>query len=128
MQTIDQEKVSLVIVPVKEISEAEIAILFDEKIHFVRPDLSQDLIRSTMSLTSYKELIIEPRTYKEKYFEVGDIVILNRDAKNYMRELQIITKRIENDGIRNLVAKIKEPYLTHFLSELKAQRTFKFIK
>lgn len=128
LQSIDQAKVSLAIEPAKEISEAEATILFDEKIHFVRPDLAQDLIRSTMSRVSYKELTIDSRTYKEKYFEVGDVVILNQDAKNYMRELQIITKRVENDGIRNLVAKIKEPYLTHFLSELKAGRTFKFIK
>ncbi|MGL5268567.1 MAG: MupG family TIM beta-alpha barrel fold protein [Spiroplasma sp.] len=127
LQSIDQEKLSLAIEPMKNISNEEKTILFDEKIHFVRPDLAQDIIRSTMPRVSYKELMIEPRFCKSEYFEVGDVVILNHDAKNYMRELQIITKRVKNDGIRNLVAKVKEPYLSYFLTELKATRSFKFI-
>lgn len=127
LKNIDQEKVSLVIDLVAEITNEEKIILLDEKIHFVRTDLAQDVIRSTMSRITYQDLKISVRKPKSEYFDVGDVVILNQDAENYAGELQIITKKIKNDGIRNLVAKIKEPYSSYFLSELKATRPFKFV-
>lgn len=121
---IAQKKVTLAIDVMKDISETEKTILFDEENHFVRPDLAQDLF---ISLAKHNNKIAV-RTTKQEYFEIGDVIICNQDAFTDCGQLQIVTKRIKNDGIRNLVAKIKEPYRSHFLSELKATRSFKFVE
>lgn len=127
LKNIDWEKVSLKIDFASDISEQEKQILFDDKNHFVRPDLAQDVIRSTISKVIKKDLSIDVREIAVDFFDVGDVVILNQEAKSSIGELQIVTKKIKNDGIRNLVARVKEPYLSYFLSELKATRAFKFI-
>jgi len=98
--------------------------LFDDKNHFVRPDLAQDLFISPIRNEVDK---IKVRATNQEYFEVGDVIICNENALIDCGQLQIVTNRIKNDGIRNLVAKVKEPYRSHFLSELKATRSFKFI-
>jgi len=98
--------------------------LFDDKNHFVRPDLAQDLFISPIKNEVDN---IKVRATNQEYFEVGDVIICNENALIDCGQLQIVTNRIKNDGIRNLVAKIKEPYRSHFLSELKATRSFKFI-
>lgn len=127
LNKIDQEKITLEVEIISDISNEEKIILFDENIHFVKLDLSQDVIRSTSSKVAYQDLNIKVRNYKPEYFDVGDIVILNQNSKDNERELQVVIKKIKNDGIRNLVAKVKEPYCSYFLSELKATRKFKFI-
>lgn len=127
LQSIDQEKITLVVSLEEDISNEEKIILLDEKIHFVRSDLSQDVIRSILPRITYKDLNINPKVNQSEYFNVGDVVVLNQNAKNYSGELQIVTKKIRNDSSRNLVAKVNEPYLSYFLSELKAIRSFKFV-
>lgn len=122
---IEQKKVTLAVNVIEDISEAEKTILFDEKNHFVRPDLAQDLFISPIKNKLTK---IKVRVTNQEYFEIGDVIICNQDALDDCGQLQIVTRRIKNDGIRNLVAKIKEPYRSHFLSELKATRSFKFVK
>lgn len=119
-----QKQVTLAIELITDISETERTILFDAKNHFIRPDLAQDLFISPVN----KNFPIKVRTTNQAYFEVGDVVICNENALLDCGQLQIVTKRIKNDGIRNLVAKIKEPYRSHFLSELKATRSFKFVE
>lgn len=126
INNIDRDKLSLQITLDKNISNEEKIILLDENIHVVRSDLAQDVIRSNDPRNKYSDLKIPVRNINKEYLEIGDIVILNNDSQNYVCELQIITKRIKNDGIRNLVGKINEPYLSYFLSELKATRPFKF--
>ncbi|MCL8209835.1 MupG family TIM beta-alpha barrel fold protein [Spiroplasma attinicola] len=121
---IAQKKVTLAVDIIEDISEVERKILFDDKNHFVRPDLAQDLFISPIRNEVDK---IKVRATNQEYFEVGDVIICNENALIDCGQLQIVTKRIKNDGIRNLVAKIKEPYRSHFLSELKATRSFKFI-
>lgn len=122
---IEQKKVTLAVDIVNDISEVEKTILFDNKNHFVRPDLAQDLFISPIKNEIDK---IKVRSTNQEYFEVGDVIICNENAYDDCGQLQIVTKRIKNDGIRNLVAKIKEPYRSYFLSELKATRSFKFVE
>ncbi|WP_233485429.1 phospho-sugar glycosidase domain-containing protein [Spiroplasma sp. ChiS] len=66
------------------------------------------MIRSTLARIKYQDCDLPARPFNGKYFEKGDVVILNNKAQNYKGEVQIITKRIINDGIRNLVGQLDE--------------------
>ncbi|AXK51654.1 MupG family TIM beta-alpha barrel fold protein [Spiroplasma alleghenense] len=65
-------------------------IIFDN-LHFRRGDISEFVIRSTMTRPKYKNELIKPDKLKSK-FMMGDIVVLNDNAKHYKGELQIILK------------------------------------
>lgn len=54
------------------------------------------------------DLVIEPRKYDRKYFEVGSIVMVNDNYKHYSGEVQIVKEPMENDGERNYIGKISE--------------------
>ncbi len=106
-------------------SEVERTILFDFP-HHNRPDVTEYFIRSTFSRIIFKNDIIEPRKFNKEFFEVGDIVILNKEYNRYMGELHIITKRIPYSGKRNYVGRISN--FDHELLEFaKPGREFKII-
>lgn len=127
LSKLDFYKVNMKITLEKDISEIEEKIIFDHP-HFVRPDISSFLVRSTMPRITYKDESIESRNEKKiKTFKPGDIVILNNGYGRYKGELQVILREIENDGKRNLVGKLIgiEQSLMSFL---QPYRQFKFIK
>ncbi|WP_375318258.1 MupG family TIM beta-alpha barrel fold protein [Spiroplasma endosymbiont of Virgichneumon dumeticola] len=125
MNNIDYETLSLNIQLSKNVTNNEKTIIFDDNIHIVRPDLAQDLIRSSMPRITYKDLSI-PNQRTNEWLEIGDVVILNNDAQNYRGELHIITNKIKNDGIRNVVGKLA-PKDLNFIPYLVSNRPFKFI-
>ncbi len=106
LNSINLNKITLNLKPSIEITPAEKTILSDQSVHFVRPDLAEYMIRSTFSQLKYHDHDIPPRHFEGKYFEKGDIVILNNKAQNYRGELQIISKQMVNDGIRNWVGQL----------------------
>ncbi|WHQ37020.1 MupG family TIM beta-alpha barrel fold protein [Spiroplasma sp. SV19] len=108
LNNINLHKITLNLKPSIEITSAEKTILSDQNVHFVRPDLAEYMIRSTFSRLKYRDLDIPPRSFEGKSFAKGDIVILNNKAQNYRGELQIITKQMASDGIRNWVGQLDE--------------------
>nr|WP_308149824.1 phospho-sugar glycosidase domain-containing protein [Spiroplasma sp. AdecLV25b] len=125
MNNIDYETLSLNIQLSKNVTNNEKTIIFDDNIHSVCPDLAQDLIRSSMPRITYKDLSI-PNQRTNEWLEIGDVVILNIVAQNYRGELHIITNKIKNDGIRNVVGKLA-PEDLNFIPYLVSNRPFKFI-
>lgn len=124
---INHDKISLKIKQEQNISSKEKNILFNQEYHIVRSDLSNNVIRSTEIKKYFLKTEIEPNNIVSN-LEVGDVIILNKKANKYQGELQIVTKPFINDGLRNLVAKIENPYLQHFIKELKATRQFLFFE
>ncbi|APE74057.1 DUF871 domain-containing protein [Spiroplasma citri] len=108
LQNINLHLITLNLKTDSGVSPTEKGILLDQTIHFVRPDLAEYMIRSTLVRIKYQDCDLHARPFNGKYFEKGDFVILNNKAQNYKVEVQIITKRIINDGIRNLVGQLDE--------------------
>lgn len=73
------------------------------------------------------ESAIEPRTSDKKYFDRGDILIVNDNYRHYAGEVEIALGKVENDGERNLVARIKEDELM-MLGLIDSGILVKFIK
>ncbi|WDA54252.1 MAG: MupG family TIM beta-alpha barrel fold protein [Spiroplasma endosymbiont of Drosophila atripex] len=122
---IDYKNLSLKIELNSNITDSEQQILFDKNIHKVRSDLARDIIRSVISRVIYQELDI-PANNTNQWLEKGDVVILNNKAQNYRGELHIITNKIKNDGIRNVVGKLSKEDL-NFIPFLVSNRSFRFI-
>ncbi|WP_381414884.1 DUF871 domain-containing protein [Spiroplasma endosymbiont of Anurida maritima] len=91
----------------KNISKLEKEIIFDVK-HFLRGDINEYYLRSTMSRVIYKtrENIIPNNN--EKTFSKGDVLIINSLDKNYQKELVVILKDDFKgfDKRANLIGKI----------------------
>lgn len=119
----------------KNISEIEKKVLFDEKIiyyqkeltHTIRSDYSDWIIRSSASRIKFAKQRIKPRKIKRKYFEVGEILVLNKLYDRYNGEVQIVLKKIDYDPRKNLVAKISKSDL-NLLKYLKPGMKINFIK
>lgn len=108
LQNINLHLITLSLKTDRGVSPTEKGILLDQTIHFVRPDLAEYMIRSTFARIKYQDCDLPARPFNDKYFEKGDVVILNNKAQNYKGEVQIITKRMINDGIRNFVGQLDE--------------------
>ncbi|QIW62484.1 DUF871 domain-containing protein [Mycoplasmopsis gallinacea] len=87
--------------------EIENIILLENE-HFRRGDTNDYSIRSTQSRVKYKEAEIKQNT-EQKVLKKGDVVICNKNYKQYKGELQIILKDQENVLLgKNVVARIDE--------------------
>ncbi len=91
-----------------ELSEAEETILHYNS-HFVRGDISDYMRRSTMTRVIYKDCSVVPQNARS--LRRGDVIIVNDNYSRYKGELQIILKDMENEGNKNVVARIKEEEL-----------------
>lgn len=109
------------------ISDLEKEILFDFAPHRDRYDHSTFMVRSSYPRVQYKGQTIKYRPCNQKYFEPGDVLIVNENLAHYQGELEIVTSPILNDGERNLVAKIKDEELI-LLEYLQPGHPFKLIK
>ncbi len=83
------------------ISEIEKDILFNFFPHSDVGDSSEWIWRSRMPRFIYKKQTVPVRPYDKERFEVGDVVIVNNNYKNYAGEVQIVLQPIMNDGTRN---------------------------
>lgn len=111
------------------ISEVEKDIMFEFYPHASLGDSSEFIWRSRMPRFKYsnEKYTITPNSINKEYFECGDIVIVNDNYKHYAGELQIVLKRIKNDGLRNLVGYVDEQEQS-LLELLDSGKTVEFIK
>lgn len=85
------------------VSDVEKEIIFEYP-HYVRGDMSEYMVRSTMPRIDYADAEIKPHDTDD--LVPGDVVILNEQYGRYKGELHIITKEMKNDGNKNVVGKI----------------------
>lgn len=93
-----------------ETSDLEKEILFEFGPHIDVGDSSEWIWRTRMPRFKYntKEYALPCRRKEQKYFEVGDVVIVNDNYAHYRGEIQIVKIPIVNDGTRNLIGHINE--------------------
>ena len=75
--------------------------------------------RSTMTRIIFKDSIIKPQNTRD--LNRGDIIIVNENYDRYKGELQIVLKEMENEGNKNVVARVKsnEMFLLDYLDSWK---------
>lgn len=97
------------------ISDIEKKIVLEEP-HFNRGDISEYLIRSTLSRIKYKDNVFKVFN-PVKQIKKGDILIPSSEYKRYAGELQIALKDMENSGKINVVAKVvpEEVFLLEYI-------------
>lgn len=106
----------------KGISPLEQKIVLEEP-HFYRGDVSDYVIRSTLSRVKYEEKPIAP--HHTVPIRRGDILIDNKRYGQYKGELQIALKPMENRGKTNVVGRIPEEE-QFLLDYLKPWSRFRF--
>lgn len=87
------------------VTDIEREILFDHE-HFVRGDMSEYMVRSTIPRLTYAKATIPAHDTQD--LEPGDVVILNDHYGRYKGELHIVTKAMRNDGNKNIVGRIAD--------------------
>lgn len=107
-------------------SDTEKDILYNFAPHISIERNNEFIWRSRMSRIK-DDRVIEPRTSDKKYFDRGDVLIVNDNYKHYAGEVEIALGKVENDGERNLVARIKEDELM-MLGLIDSGILVKFIK
>lgn len=110
----------------EKVSDVEKDILYNFAPHISIERNNEFIWRSRMSRIK-DERVIEPRTSDKKYFNRGDVLIVNDNYKHYAGEVEIALGKVENDGERNLVARIKEDELM-MLDLIDSGILVKFIK
>ncbi len=110
---------------IEGVTEEEKRILYFNN-HFIRGDLSQNILRSTITRVEFKDTDIKPRKFKGDVIPIGSIVIPNNSYNRYKGELQIVRQEIKNDGLRNVVGSLQEKYL-FLLNEIHPWNYFKLI-
>lgn len=110
----------------EKVSDVEKDILYNFAPHISIERNNEFIWRSRMSRIK-DERVIEPRTSDKKYFDRGDVLIVNDNYKHYAGEVEIALGKVENDGERNLVARIKEDELM-MLDLIDSGILVKFIK
>lgn len=104
LSSLDKDILSLNVELEDGISEIEKKIVLDEP-HFNRGDISEYLIRSTLSRVKYKDNFFKLFNPKQD-IKRGDILIPSSSYKRYAGELQIALKDMENSGRINVVGRI----------------------
>lgn len=110
----------------KGISAIEKEILLNYHKHFQRGDANDYLIRSTMTRVIYKNSDFPKRNYNGKQNK-GDVFIGNNTFGNYKGESQLVTKQLEHDDRKNLVAKVVKEEM-FLLDEITPWKRFKFVE
>lgn len=110
----------------EKVSDVEKDILYNFAPHISIERNNEFIWRSRMSRIK-DERSIEPRTSDKKYFDRGDVLIVNDNYRHYAGEVEIALGKVENDGERNLVARIKEDELM-MLDLIDSGILVKFIK
>lgn len=110
----------------EEVSDVEKDILYNFAPHISIERNNEFIWRSRMSRIK-DDRVIEPRTSDKKYFDRGDVLIVNDNYRHYAGEVEIALGKVENDGERNLVARINEDELM-MLDLIDSGILVKFIK
>lgn len=110
----------------EKVSDVEKDILYNFAPHISIERNNEFIWRSRMSRIK-DERAIEPRTSDKKYFDRGDVLIVNDKYRHYAGEVEIALGKVENDGERNLVARVNEDELM-MLDLIDSGILVKFIK
>ena len=87
------------------VTDIEREIIFNHE-HYVRGDMSEYMVRSTIPRLTYANESIVPHDTHD--LEPGDLVIVNDNYGRYKGELHIVTKATPNDGNKNVVGRIAD--------------------
>lgn len=109
LSKIDPNKLTIKINEDTALSDVEKAIVYDYP-HFVRPDMSEYMARSTFCRITYKDADICENNTKE-ILHPGDVVVLNNNMNRYKGELHIILKEMPNDHGKNVIGHIDKKEL-----------------
>lgn len=110
----------------EKVSDVEKDILYNFAPHISIERNNEFIWRSRMSRIK-DDRYIEPRTSDKKYFDRGDVLIVNDKYRHYAGEVEIALGKVENDGERNLVARVNEDELM-MLDLIDSGILVKFIK
>ena len=108
----------------KDVPDLERKIILDE-IHFNRGDVSEYMIRSTVSRVKYAGHHFE--SFNTRDIKKGDVLIESSLYDRYAGELQIALKPMKNSGKTNVVGRIAEEDL-FILDNIKPWGKFNFIE
>lgn len=117
---IDHEIISL---PIQDLYEEVPSIFYDE--HINRPDVAEDVVRSSQSRIVLKDETIEPLN-NDVERPTGTITIDNVDYGRYAGEIQITKKDLPADERINVLGKITDEAIP-LLQFIKGRTKFKFI-
>ncbi|TDT46040.1 DUF871 domain-containing protein [Fonticella tunisiensis] len=109
---------------VDDIPEVERKIVLDE-IHFNRGDVSEYVVRSTMTRVKYKGHDFPP--FNTPDIKRGDILIDSSLYTRYAGELQIALKDMKNSGKTNVVGRIVDEEI-FLLDYIEPWSKFKFVE
>lgn len=93
--------------------------------HFVRGDVSEYMLRSTMPRVTHAAASIAPNNTRDLHY--GDVVVLNDAYGRYKGELHIVLKDMPNEGNKNVVGHIP-PNEHIIIPYLYPWRSFSFIE
>ncbi len=93
-------------IPEKELTETEEAILHYEAGHVVRGDVSEYMLRSTWPRVAFADRTIPAANTRDMVR--GDVVILNDGYGRYKGELHIVLKDMPNDGRKNVIGHLPD--------------------
>ncbi len=108
----------------KELTPAEDAILHFCQGHVVRGDVSEYMLRSTMTRVVYASEDIPAANTRD--MKRGDVVILNNHYGRYKGELHIVLQDMPNDGRKNVIGHLPE-YEQILLDYAKPWKHFAFV-
>lgn len=108
----EQRKVR--IEPLFDLTTIERSVLFDYFPHLDMGDSSEWIWRSRGPRVAFAGESIPPRRYPLEQFQRGDVVMVNDNYRHYAGEVQVVLQPLQNDGTRNLVARIDPQELTMF--------------
>ncbi|KFB07876.1 DUF871 domain-containing protein [Malacoplasma iowae] len=119
----------------KDITELEKRTLFDADVDYmgkkvgtqVRQDYSPYMIRCTAPRIKFSNNPIEPKPINKKYFEIGDVLVLNKEFGRYNGEVQIVMKQMPYDSRKNYLGKINKNDIELF-KYIKPNKKIKFIE
>lgn len=101
--SLDRYQLELSVELFEDTTPVERAIVLNES-HINRGDVSDYVIRSTVSREQYRKYDIQP--HRTSQIMPGDITIDNNDYGRYKGELQIALKEMENTGNTNVIGKV----------------------
>lgn len=108
----------------KDLTPAEDAILHFSQGHVVRGDVSEYMLRSTMTRVVYASEDIPAANTRD--LKRGDVVIVNNHYGRYKGELHIVLKDMPNDGKKNVIGHLPV-YEQVLLDYAKPWKHFAFV-
>lgn len=88
----------------KELTREERDVLYYEKGHVFRGDISEYMVRSTWPRVTFAHVSIPAANTRD--LKRGDVVILNDGYGRYKGELHVVLKDMPNDGRKNVIGHI----------------------